>query len=109
MSSQLATIFARKSNPLSLFFRALIFLLGRQLRNVDTLPWMKPSGSGGPQRTHLFFVFLRVSVPPWCKGLVFGCGFVALCFKVLILVLVAAPSRCVQLRNRQITQLPNPL
>src|SRR5258708_6062240 len=31
---------------------------------------------------HPFIFFLRVSVPPWCKGLVFGCGFVALCFKV---------------------------
>jgi len=44
---------------------------------------MKPSGSGGPKRTHLFFAFLRVSVPPWCKGLVFGCGYVELRFKVL--------------------------
>src|SRR5882762_4843957 len=28
-------------------------------------------------RTHLFFVFLRDSVPPCCKGFVFGCAFVA--------------------------------
>src|SRR6266851_2729921 len=30
---------------------------------------------------HLSFGFLRASVPPWCKGLVFGCGFVALCLR----------------------------
>src|SRR6267142_2970572 len=61
-------------NPPPLFFRALIFLLGRQVRNIDTLPWMKPPGVAGLNRTHLSFVFLRDSVPPWCKGLVFGCG-----------------------------------
>src|SRR5258708_1280055 len=38
--------------------------------------WIQP-GISGSNRTHLFFVFLRASVPPWCKGLVFGCGFVA--------------------------------
>src|SRR6267154_1885402 len=65
----------RKRRFLPLFFRALIFLLERQVRNIDTLPWMKPPGAGGPNRTHLSFVFLRVSVPPWCKGLVFDFGF----------------------------------
>src|SRR6266850_8213311 len=68
--------------PCPLFFRALIFLLGTQVRNIDPLPWMKPPGSGGPKKTHLSFVVLRVSVPPWCKGLVFGCGFVALCYEL---------------------------
>src|SRR5258708_22236608 len=53
---------------------------------------MKPAGPGGPNRTHLSFVFLRVSVPPWCKGLVFGCGFVALSFKVLLFAGVVAYS-----------------
>src|SRR5258708_5010328 len=67
-------------------------MLGRQVRNIDTLPWMKPPGPGGPNRTHLSFVFLRVSVPPWCKGLVFGCGFVALSFKALLFAGMAAYS-----------------
>jgi len=26
----------------------------------------------------IYFCFLRASVTPWCKGFVFGCGFVAL-------------------------------
>jgi hypothetical protein len=30
----------------------------------------------------ILFFLLRGSVPPWCKGLVFGCGFVALRFQV---------------------------
>jgi len=46
---------------------------------------MKPPGAGGPNRPHLSFGFLRVFVAPWCKGLVFGCGDVALRFKVLFL------------------------
>src|SRR6267142_312572 len=25
----------------------------------------------------IYFCFLRDSVPPWCEGLVFGCGYVA--------------------------------
>src|SRR5882672_5104844 len=33
--------------------------------------WTQP-GIRGSNRTHLFFVLLRASVPPWCKGLVFG-------------------------------------
>src|SRR5258708_34254258 len=82
---------ARKFNPPALFFRALIFLLGRQVRNIDTLPWMKPPGPGGPNRTLLSFVFLRVSVPPWSKGLVFGFGFVALRFKVLFFAFPHTP------------------
>src|SRR5258708_25811207 len=61
----------REQRLLPLFFRALIFLLERQVRNIDTLPWMKPPGAGGPNRTHLSFVFLCASVPPWCEGLVF--------------------------------------
>ncbi|SRR5216684_1527180 len=39
-----------------------------------------PAGRRG---THLFFAVLRVSVTPWCKGFAFGCGFVAVCFKLL--------------------------
>src|SRR6267142_3358067 len=42
--------------------------------------WIQP-GIGGSNRTHLFLVFLRASVPPWCKDLVFGCSFVAPCFR----------------------------
>src|SRR5229473_1015733 len=36
-------------------------------------------GCRGAKTIHLSFGFLRASVPPWCKGLVFGCGFVAPC------------------------------
>src|SRR6267142_689106 len=39
--------------------------------------WRQP-GIRGSNRTHLFFVLLRASVTPWCKGLVFGCDYVAL-------------------------------
>jgi len=41
----------------------------------------------------IYFRFLRASVPPWCKGLVFGCGLVAPCLrgaKVLFLRFAAA-------------------
>src|SRR5216683_8067198 len=56
---------ARKFNPPPLFFRALIFLLGRQVRNIDTLPWMKPRDEpSGPKRTHLSFR----SVPLCLRG-----------------------------------------
>src|SRR5258708_17712557 len=34
-------------------------------------------GCGGAKTIHLSFGFLRASVPPWCKGFVFGCGYVA--------------------------------
>ena len=54
-------------------FRALIFLLERQVRNIDTLPWMKPPVSGGPNRSHLSFVFLRGSVLP-CPKFLFSCA-----------------------------------
>src|SRR5258708_36030578 len=82
---------ARKFNPLPLFFRALIFLMGRQVRNIDTLPWMKLPGAGGPKRTHLSFAFLRVSVPPWCIGLVFGCGSGGLRFQVCRFTVFLSP------------------
>src|SRR5258708_26236579 len=36
-------------------------------------PAMKPAVRIGP----ILFFLLRGSVPPWCKGLVFGCGFIA--------------------------------
>src|SRR6267154_5808625 len=43
-------------------------------------PWFWTQRSpGGPARTHLSFGF---SVAPWCKGFVFGCGYVALRFQV---------------------------
>src|SRR6267142_1908671 len=45
------------------------------------------------------FCFLRGSVPPWCKGLVFGCGFVALGFKVLFLVSIGHQSQRSQTIN----------
>src|SRR5258708_39849935 len=36
-------------------------------------------GCRGAKTIHLSFGFLRASVPPWCKGFVFGCGYVAPC------------------------------
>src|SRR6267142_2033036 len=43
-------------------------------------PGLHTGSAGGPAQTHLSFAFLRDSVPPWCKGLVFSCGCVALRF-----------------------------
>src|SRR5258708_9253235 len=58
---------------LSCLFRALIFLMSRGVRNIEALD-LGHTGTSGPHRTHLSFAFLRVSVPPWCKGFGFGCG-----------------------------------
>jgi len=38
-------------------------------------------GCRGAKTIHLSFGFLRASVPPWCKGFVFGCGYVAPCLR----------------------------
>src|SRR5258708_37377427 len=38
-------------------------------------------GCRGAKTIHLSFGFLRASVPPWCKGLVVGCGCFALRLK----------------------------
>src|SRR5882672_8725127 len=71
-------------------FRVLNFSAGeRKLKYPGPGFWTQP-GISGSTRTHLFFVLLRASVPPWCKGLVFGCGYVAPCLrgaKVLSLIL----------------------
>ena len=45
--------------------------------------------AGGPKQ----FIYLLVfSVSPWCKGLVFGCGFVALRFRFCFFIGVAKSS-----------------
>src|SRR5882672_1789836 len=55
-------------------FRVLNFSAGeRKLKYPGPGFWTQP-GISGSTRTHLFFVLLRASVPPWCKGLVFDCG-----------------------------------
>src|SRR5258708_30892762 len=51
--------------PCLCFSVSSFFLLETQGRNIDILPWMKPSGSGGPKRTPFIFCFspgLRASV-----------------------------------------------
>src|SRR5882724_11034988 len=51
--------------------RVLNFSAGeRKLKYPGPGFWIQP-GIRGSNRTHLFFVLLRASVPPWCKGLVF--------------------------------------
>src|SRR5216684_7549449 len=45
------------------------YILGSKYRNLG---FGYSEAPGGPARTHLSFVFLRDSVAPWCKGLVFG-------------------------------------
>src|SRR6267142_5947336 len=64
------------AGSLPLFFRVLIFLPERQVRNIDTLPWKKPQMDHRSGRNPFIFS-LRVSAIPWCKGLVFDCGSVA--------------------------------
>src|SRR6266550_8450249 len=62
-------------------FRVLNFSAGeRKLKYPGPGFWTQP-GISGSTRTHLFFVLLRASVPPWCKGLVFGCRHVTPCFR----------------------------
>src|SRR5258708_4361359 len=36
---------------------------------------MEPQRSSGSRRNPFIFSLLRVSAPPWCKDLVFGCSF----------------------------------
>src|SRR6267142_1715828 len=49
-------------------FRVLNFSAGeRKLKYPGPGFWTQP-GISGSTRTHLFFVLLRASVPPWCKG-----------------------------------------
>src|SRR5882672_8005020 len=53
-------------------FRVLNFSAGeRKLKYPGPGFWIQP-GIRGSNTTHLFFVLLRASVPPWCKGLVFA-------------------------------------
>src|SRR6266851_2468526 len=73
-------IFARKSSP------AFVFPCPRHSAG-DTRSKYRRSAPDENRMNYRsarnpFIFFLRVSVPPWCKGLVFGCGFVALRFKV---------------------------
>src|SRR5882762_9794432 len=54
-------------------FRVLNFSAGeRKLKYPCPGFWIQP-GIRGSNRTHLFFVLLRASVAPWCKGPVFDC------------------------------------
>src|SRR6267142_6499687 len=50
-------------------------ILGSKYRNLG-FDCAKPRRAGTNQ---FIFCFLRASVPPWCKGLAFGCGCVTLC------------------------------
>src|SRR6267142_5242474 len=77
-------------------FRVLNFSAGeRKLKYPGPGFWTQP-GISGSTRTHLFFVLLRASVPPWCKGLVFWlrpCRAVPPWCKGLVFAFNSAPVR----------------
>src|SRR5258708_18441721 len=53
-------------------FRVLSFLLVRWSLKQRHRALEETEGAGWPKQIHLSFGFLRVSVPPWCKGLAFS-------------------------------------
>src|SRR5260221_95174 len=79
-------------------FLAQIWVTGRMpATSGERNPKYPGSGFGRNQESAvriepIYFRFLRASVTPWCKGFVFGCGYIAPCLRGVLLLFISPGS-----------------